>query len=129
MRLLHRAERSYVGRIIKDTRLLVNSNHAVHTKIALIESAIAEESDRIVALEYQLHGAEPALQSRLQKVIELRRRALGHYRSTVKALLLREKRSMALRRLPTFLSGGPPTREQGREAPGPGDHPFMEFSS
>lgn len=129
MRLLHRGERSYVARIIKETRVLVNSNHALHTKIALIESAIAEEIERIAELERQLPGSNPARHARIHKALELRKRALGHYRCTQKALLLKDQRSMSLRRLPSFIAGGPPTIERAREASSPGDYPFMEFSS
>src|SRR5262249_22992846 len=129
MRLSYFGERSYVARIIRETRVLVNSNHLLHTKVALLESAIAEETHRIEEIERQLPGPDPARQERLRRILELRRRALGHYRCTVKGLLLREQRSMAMRRLPSFLGGGSPLSDRAREAPAPGDHPFMEFSS
>ena len=119
MRLIQRRDRSYVTRVIKETRSLVNSRHPIHTKIALIESAIMEENDKIRSLEVLIKGAPTTRQVRLQKVIELRKRALGHYRCTVKSLLLKEQRSLALRRLPSLLG----------ESTGQGEIQFMEFSS
>ena len=119
MRLMQRHDRSYVTRVIKETRALVNSRHAIHTKIALIESAIMEEADKIQSLENLIEGAPPTRQVRLQKAIELRKRALGHYRCTVKSLLLKEQRSLGLRMLPSFLG----------ESSGQGEIQFMEFSS
>lgn len=129
MRLMNRGSESFVGRVVKETRALVNSSHHVHTKVALLESAIADELEHIGILQSQLPGATPNRQARLLKILDLRKRALAHYRCTVKALLLRDQRSLALRRLPSFLAGGPPTSTRAREAPQPGDYPFMEFSS
>lgn len=126
MRLNYRSELSYVGRVIKETRVLVNCGHALHTKIALLESAIAEEQKRIALLETQITGASPARQARVNKMLELRRRALGHYRCTVKALLAKERRSIAFRNLPLLLGAPATTTFEAQTA---GDPPFMEFSS
>lgn len=47
MRLMNRGSESFVGRVVKETRALVNSSHHVHTKVALLESAIADELEHI----------------------------------------------------------------------------------
>lgn len=91
MRALAWPDSSYESHVVNETRALVESGHPIHTKVALLEAAIADEECHVAMLEQALALADDKRRNRLQTAIDLRRRAVVHMRMTVKALIVQSE--------------------------------------
>ena len=118
MRALTWPDSSYETHIVKETRALVESSRPIHTKVALLESAIADEERHVALLEHGYAIADERRRTRLQTAIDLRRRAIAHFRITVKSLVLQNEGAEALSKY-SCVTPGEVTAEI----------PFMEYSS
>lgn len=111
---------SYESRVVKETRSLVESHLPIHKKVALLESAIADEERHVTALQQNVPLADERRRTRLQTAIDLRRRAIAHFRMTVKSLMVQSEGPEAMSKYGVVANG---QRENT------GDFPFMEYSS
>ena len=111
---------SYESHVVTETRLLVESSHPIHTKVALLESAIANEERHVLVLEQGLAIADEKRRTRLQTALELRRRAIAHFRMTAKSLVVQSEGEGGLGRYHTVANG-----HQAAD----GELQFMEYSS
>ncbi len=120
MRSLRWLDGSYESHVTLETRALVESTHPIHTKIALIEAAIADEAKHIGVLENQLAIADERRRERLLSVIGLRRRAVAYLRMTVKSLVVQSEGSDGMHRY-CAIANEPECASDGIT--------FMEYSS
>ncbi|HMS55882.1 MAG TPA: hypothetical protein PKA27_10820 [Fimbriimonadaceae bacterium] len=132
MNHLHDAERSFVTKIVDETRSLVRSEKPVHEKIARLQFAAAEQAKRISRLRSTVkENPEPSLKrNRVERLIEARERAMAYFRATAKYLTIRSRPPKSLVQMPRFFAA--PTWERRMEVSHPtppSEYPFMEYSS
>lgn len=120
LRRFHWQDDSFESHVVQETRALINSHHPIHTKVALLETAIEDEERQIADLEEQMLLATEHRRARILRIIEWRRRAIGHFRVTVKSLVVQIRGSESLH---TYA-----IRTVGQDDTG-GGFPFMEYSS
>ncbi len=120
MRALIWPDSSYDHRVILETRALVESDLPIHSKVALLEMAIVDEESHVALLEEAFALADEKRRTRLQGVIDLRKRACAHFRMTVKSLAIQSEGAEGLQRY-SAVANGHAEADEGV--------PFMEYSS
>lgn len=132
MRLLEKVERSFVAKIVEDTRELMLSPKPIFVKVALLQLQAARQGQRIEDLRrLQIRmGLDGAKKSTVQELIEIRAKVMGYLRATAKFLVHTENHPNTLRQPPSLYVmpywqpvGNPMSQPENSE------YPFMEYSS
>jgi hypothetical protein len=132
VRLLEKAERSFVAKTVDDTRRLMACEKPLFVKVAMLQLLAAKQGERIEGLRRLLSRRQLSETRRaaIQQIIALRSKAMSYLRSTAKFLVYVENHPNALREPPVF-NPLPYFSESGSyvRRPAFGDHPFMEAST
>ncbi len=125
MRLIQRAERSFVASIVEKTRKLLGSSGPTALKVAVLEHWAKRQTSRAEKIEARAAAAAP---ERSRRLAGIRRRAAGYLHATAKYLLHRQEHPMSLRERPRFLVD--PSWDEHAPLSDKEETPkFMEFSS
>jgi len=132
MRLVEKVERSFIAKVVDDTRALVESTKPVFTKVAMLQLQAARQGHRIEGLQrLQMRmGMDRARKSRVEELIELRAKVMGYFRATARFLVHLDRHPNTLRQPPSLYAmpyWNPASALQVQ--PEDPEYPFMEYSS
>lgn len=133
MRLICNAERAFYGSLIREARGLTSARDLPTDEIMDgLQQMCSKQTSRLSKLrEARNRAHEPERIRRLNRLIEIRKRAVSYLVDTGQWVIDRKLRAYSLRQRPRLLAV--PTWSRRYEAPRailePIEYPFMEFSS
>lgn len=132
MRLLRQLELSFVSKLVKDTRQLIQGQKSVSEKVAKLNARAARHAERAEELKrlQQEANTEPGRQEKLGVIIALREKAVGYLRATARFVSDKEVHPGTIRQMPRLFAI--PTwdrKDETPKEPEKQEFPFMEFSS
>lgn len=132
MRLLEKVERSFIAKMVEETRDLMDSTKPVFVKVAWLQLQAARQGQRIEGLRrLQIRmGLDDIRKSKVQELIELRAKVMGYLRATAKFLVHAESHPNTLRQPPSLyaMPYWQPVASLSTQPEHP-EYPFMEYSS